>query len=478
MSDTHTIKCSVCKYSLDTETKLEEHMLAKHYIQCPMCPMKIKDKEAFSTHFKTDHISTCTKCGKEFGTLEELKKHMEQEHSFICTVCSKHFQTNLLLNMHRDEAHKHDCPLCNKIFANTSNLNDHVKDDHTFHCEMCKFEGTTALIMENHILAKHFTPDENNKFCCDECTNKFDTREQLGNHLREEHKDKDKSEQETGSDEEGKLKEELRQLKNNFQRLESLFQDSLEEVNKVKTEYEAKLIEANDKYRTVKAENEELKEKVDVLFKLGRSYINRKEKPDKEEKKETPKTPEETVETVTIEDAIDEDDLQTWTKNKFRGFKRANPTAPSAKNGNSNSEEKKTLPKQGGNQGTSPASENVPSPPTASSTITQPRRSENEGGRILYCHYFSNFGKCLFEEKTGAACRFEHKAAPVCQSGTACKRTKCMYKHPNTDGVSMKNPFLDQNRGFSQHINPWQMMSPWINPNQFMNPWNMEPSRN
>ena len=56
----------------------------------------------------------------------------------------------------------------------------------------------------------------------------------------------------------------------------------------MKSDYEAKLIEANDKFRTVKAENQELKEKVDVLFKLGRSYINRKEsKPDK---KETPPT--------------------------------------------------------------------------------------------------------------------------------------------------------------------------------------------
>ena len=56
----------------------------------------------------------------------------------------------------------------------------------------------------------------------------------------------------------------------------------------VKSDYGAKLIEANDKYRTVKAENEELKEKVDVLFKLGRSYINRKDNKPDEKEKETP----------------------------------------------------------------------------------------------------------------------------------------------------------------------------------------------
>ena len=52
-----------------------------------------------------------------------------------------------------------------------------------------------------------------------------------------------------------------------------MFQDSLEEVNRVKSEYEAKLMEANEKVRQAVAENEVLKEKVDVLFKLGRSYI-------------------------------------------------------------------------------------------------------------------------------------------------------------------------------------------------------------
>ena len=51
-----------------------------------------------------------------------------------------------------------------------------------------------------------------------------------------------------------------------------MYHDSLEEVNQVRSEYEAKLIIANDNYTIVKAEGR--KEKVDVLFKLGRSYIN------------------------------------------------------------------------------------------------------------------------------------------------------------------------------------------------------------
>ena len=59
-------------------------------------------------------------------------------------------------------------------------------------------------------------------------------------------------------DDVSKLKEDFRSLKNNFERLELLYQDSLDEAEKVKSVYEAKLIEANGKFRDTKAENEEL----------------------------------------------------------------------------------------------------------------------------------------------------------------------------------------------------------------------------
>ena len=52
------------------------------------------------------------------------------------------------------------------------------------------------------------------------------------------------------------LKEEIQQLKNNFEWLDLLFQDSLEENNQLKLEYLAKLIEVNDRLRQVKTESE------------------------------------------------------------------------------------------------------------------------------------------------------------------------------------------------------------------------------
>ena len=56
-----------------------------------------------------------------------------------------------------------------------------------------------------------------------------------------------------------------------------MFQESLEENEKMKSEYTAKLLEATEKYRVTLQENEELKEKVEILFKLGRGYIDKTE---------------------------------------------------------------------------------------------------------------------------------------------------------------------------------------------------------
>ena len=164
-------------------------------------------------------------------------------------------------------------------------------------------------------------------------------------------------------------------LKNNFERLECLFQDSLEEVNQVKSEDEAKLIEANDNLRIAKAENEELKEKVDVLFKLGRSYINKKDRGSTEQKQlpaNVPRNNEDTIETVTIEE-VSEDDLQTWTQNKLRGFRRAGPKAPPARNSNTTKHEA-----QGPKNTQNRSAEAIPPPSVRPSGYQNPQASSVE----------------------------------------------------------------------------------------------------
>ena len=219
-----------------------------------------------------------------------------------------------------------------------------------------------------------------------------------------------------------------------------------------------------------------------MLFKLGRSYLNRNESR-RDEAREAPASKQEeeietiSVEEVTIEDVIVDDvtdeDLQSWTKNKLRGFKRAGPESRAEKKTENNA-----TPKSSSTTGTKNGPSGKPSTTgMVASSETSPNQSneadERRSGKTLYCHFYSNLGKCVFEERTGAKCKFEHKEAPMCPFGTSCGRNKCMYKHPNMAGRRNMNPnFLEQNSGYNHQMNPWPMMNPWLalNPNMYSNP--------
>jgi hypothetical protein len=260
----------------------------------------------------------------------------------------------------------------------------------------------------------------------------------------------------------------------------------------VKSEYTAKLYDATEKYRVTLTENEELKEKVEIPFKLGRSYIDKGE-PAKSDRGDAQDNIQQRTTTDNDEskkpelDADqDENNIGAWATNKYRGFRRVSPTT--------NAQPGKPTPHPPTG---APSASRSPPASKASSTSSgttsvnerlqnlamndSPTSAHNEGrsgvsspyGRAQYCHYFTNFGKCFFEEKYGTKCRFEHKVAPMCQSGTACNRPKCMFTHPNMGGRNNTSSFLGNNSGFQSNpgfqnnMNPWQQMT-----STFMNPWN------
>lgn len=355
------------------------------------------------------------------------------------------------------------------VSEDETKLTEHMKEKHEYGCQMCEFIGNTEAVMEHHILLEHINPGNDSMFSCDECDYKCKERSALISHYTAKHKNQPLD---NGADDISKLKNELKFLKSSFERLETLYHESLDEVEKTKSEYEAKLMEAHDIFRNVKAENEELKEKVDVLFKLGRSYINRKEDKANEAVEEPVEHLKDNAESIAVEEVIEitEDNLQDWTKNKLRGFKRTGPATYAEK-----VKEPKTSQTNTKKQVTS--SERSPSPSTPNSTTGEKGAKK---GRTLYCHFFSNHGKCPYEERTGEKCKFVHdREAPMCSNGMSCSRTKCMFKHPNTAG--RRAPFLGQNIGFNQNLNPWQMMNPWWNMSQAqshmihpINPWGMD----
>ena len=252
----------------------------------------------------------------------------------------------------------------------------------------------------------------------------------------------------------------------------------------------------------VKTENEALKEKVDVLFKLGRSYINNtKRNPNESSEREDQTNNADVVDSIQVIEEVDNtiEDLQAWTKMKMRGFKRVNPSAspgppsaPTAPQSSARATASTARPSlspnnTSGSASTRPRGATVsttppgapPSPQALPETSVGSGSSEEDNYyRGKYCHYFVNKGSCRYEERTGEKCKFEHSNAPMCNFGTSCVRAKCMFSHPKVNG---NGAFLGNMRNFNQMTNPWQMPNPWMSPqpNQFQSaPWAYQANMN
>ena len=482
----HTVKCPHCSITVNTELQMEEHLSSIHSISCPICSKKFINPQDFSKHFDQQHIFRCEFCDNECESKEDLEKHLQSNHTHICCVCSEEFRTEKQLEVHSKEEHTFSCEVCDETFEVKQKLQDHEEENHSFDCDHCEFKGRTTETMEKHILEKHVHPNANSHFKCDECPYTSKEKEELLKHFKENHKEENhdgpidtRNTTDSESYEVARLKKELKSLKNNFERIEVLLQDSLEENEKLKSDYESKLIEANNNLRIVKTENEELNEKVEVLFKLGRGYINKYEKKKQGNNPITTEVNAEEIETGHVEeitlnehDDVGTDDLLEWTKNKLRGFKRSAPTTMAEKLSKTN-KVRNSLPPQ------------RPNPPTPEQPQGFQDKNNPNMARPRYCHYYANTGKCSFEERTGSKCKFLHKDAPMCQRGVACTRNKCMYKHPNMAG--RYHSFLDRSSGTpqnpgNQNPHPWMMINPWWNPSQVPvpSPWqpNMAMARN
>ena len=106
---------------------------------------------------------------------------------------------------------------------------------------------------------------------------------------------------------------------------------------------------------------------------------------------------------------------------------------------------------------------------TSSNTESLGNKSEEPRATSKrYCHYFVNYGKCNYEEKSGNKCKFTHQTAPLCKSGINCSRLKCMFSHPKPQN---QTSFLANQVPI---IHPWQILPQIMTQPQHMmpSPWN------
>ena len=173
-----------------------------------------------------------------------------------------------------------------------------------------------------------------------------------------------------------------------------MYHEALEENNNLRSEYEAKLIAANNNLTSAKAENEALEVKVDILFKLGQSYLEQNKTVPNNDMQD--KITEEIIEIAEEQTDVSLESLESWTKKKLRGFKRVNPRSHAEKSlqdipSQSNPRKNLSPSSSSSSKPNSSSSSTTSLPPTSNRDTRQdnPHSEKEENGyREKYCHYF------------------------------------------------------------------------------------------
>ena len=153
--DNHT--CSLCHYCSNSESDLKEHIFKEHE-KCEYCNIQLKDSEALANHSADKHKFVCKECKVEYNSLSTLESHS-----------ITHVREDEPIEI-PEQQQVINCPECNLDFENNFLLDEHIKVFHIFKCDLCGFTGQHETQMEDHIMLKHFMPDEDNQFSCDECS--------------------------------------------------------------------------------------------------------------------------------------------------------------------------------------------------------------------------------------------------------------------------------------------------------------------
>ena len=317
----------------------------------------------------------------------------------------------------------------------------------------------------------HSTPssEENLPASCNNCDKTFESLDDLKKHSFEEHVTRDKMitvKQEYFDHitlENKTLKLEMAKLKEDFEKLHEIFETSKNAANKDNIDVDVELSNLREKFRVTKTENEFLKEKDETLFKLGKIALDNK------------KTKEPEIEIV--EDG-DEDGLdvlvQSVIDNKNSGFRRVGPATYADK---VNKEDSKNN-----------ATENATKPKINTANQDNSANIPRNHINVKYCHFFSNFGECDHEVRTGFKCRYSHKKAPNCKYDGNCNRMKCMFTHikqMTPPGYLPPQPLPQQmpsasflRNGFRHPGSPWQGAgNSWMLSPQHQQMWQMAGNR-
>ena len=194
-------KCDICEFSGMNKEVLQRHQVEKHSMDisytyiCDKCDYKTFSLKNLEQHRQTVHESKtemCTICGKDF---KYLKQHMKRDHTelankVVCDLCGKEVKD---LYRHLQYVHEINlCTICNKFLPNKNKLLSHYSTEHQvfclnkekFVCHLCKDKYQTSQDLHEHLIKEHKLVDEHH---CSKCEYSFPTKTLLAMHLMNLH---------------------------------------------------------------------------------------------------------------------------------------------------------------------------------------------------------------------------------------------------------------------------------------------------
>ena len=161
-------------------------------------------------------------------------------------------------------------------------LNTHHEANHTeIKCDKCTHVSINQANFEEHLTSKHKekAAEEELNSLCDTCDMRFTTTPELLNHKEIMHKNKvliDKSYMDNILADNNRLSEELANLKDDFERLNDIFETSKNTATNASQSNDIELEKVREEFRVVKAQHVFLVEKNETLFKLGNIALDNK----------------------------------------------------------------------------------------------------------------------------------------------------------------------------------------------------------
>ena len=216
----------------------------------------------------------------DFCTLEETVS--PKAITFECDNSGKKSSTESNQATHNQTAHESymfKCEKCDFTSTTVETLQNHIEVHINFTCEACSFSTADSEELASHINQEHAKMI----FICGICEATSANKNEYKDHIQQNHGDYvtvKKDYLDAMEAENKQLKEEANKLKEDLERLHSIFDTTKNSNRKDNQDIDVELAAVREQFRVAKEENVYLKEKNDTLFKLGRMAL------DKEKSKE------------------------------------------------------------------------------------------------------------------------------------------------------------------------------------------------